>query len=321
MDHEEGKNFERAAVVLAHYLTLRPSPERLGEAWYRLGVAYQALHNTAQSAVSFRYCIGAPPGPFAFRARYHLAMIASQEGHPAEAEETLRQNLDLMRVVPDTEAHEKSLFAIADLLSNRGAYSTAADYWEKALELYPGNPDVASARFRLAECYYHLAQIELQNARPGGASMRHNLLQYNLWLEKGAAQYQKVADDLDALRASRALSEPEKTLFMESLFGVANCRFDLGAHQESIRLDEAIRLYDSLANRYQHQVEGLAAVKQLWYCYLVAVPADTDKARATVKRAAIMLKDLDERTFRGRPEMQNRAVWEEWLRTAEKQMQ
>ncbi|HEV3116336.1 MAG TPA: hypothetical protein VGY58_04740, partial [Gemmataceae bacterium] len=91
-DYADGQDFEDAAAVLGRYLTLAPPPEKLAEAWYRLGQAMQALaeacqhlghtmegiEKTAQAVRSFNNCIGSPSSSFAFRARYELALIEVQ---------------------------------------------------------------------------------------------------------------------------------------------------------------------------------------------------------------------------------------------------
>jgi tetratricopeptide (TPR) repeat protein len=313
----QGQDYGRAVAVLERYLTLRPPLERQGEAWYRLGEAHQALNNTAVAVVSFQRCLGYP-GPFAYRARYQLAMGELTQGNTRDAEDALMHNLELMGVEPDREAHEKTLYALANLLFLRGEYRIAAQRWEQALTLYPTNAGAFSARYRLGDCYRHLADIELKNTSPNEplwqVGRAHSYRQYNQWLEKSAAQYQKLADDLEARQAAAPLPEAEAALLRQSLFALAADRFDLGSY------DEAIRLYNNLAHRYQHQVEGLWAVKQLWFCYIVPNPPDTEKAQATLQRAHILLNNLEDTAFQGRPEMESRAAWDRWLKEADEQL-
>src|SRR5207253_6416631 len=104
------------------------------------------------------------------------------------------------------------------------------------------------------------------------------------------------------------LSSDDNRLLLEALFGVANCRFDLAAY------DEAIRLYNDLKSRYQHQVEGLVALRQLCRCYLLLEKPRLDNAEATLKAAGELLTSLDDTALRGGPELQTREGWEKWLR-------
>ncbi|HEV3083495.1 MAG TPA: tetratricopeptide repeat protein [Gemmataceae bacterium] len=317
LDYREAQDFNSVVTVLDRYVSLGPAPEKLGEAWYWLGEAHQALEHAVAAMTNYKSCIGAPASPFAFRARYELAMIALQQGHAAEAEEMLRHNLDLMRREPDPEAHEKTLYAMADLLYRRGDFGLAAFHWEQALPQYPHNPGVFTARYRLATSYYRRAQAEVKNLPLYGDGSRYQKQQYHGWLEKAAANYQKLADDLETRRVQARLSADENAILAQALFGVANCRFDLGDY------DRAIRLYDSLANRYQHQVEGLIAARRLFWCYLGNFDQDPQhyKAQASLERVQVLLNSLDDKAWVGRSDLvEGRPAWEKWLKENQEQL-
>src|SRR5437879_8944442 len=118
---------------------LRPAMQAWAAACQRLAHTMEGIEKTAQAVRSFNNCIGSPPSPFAFRARYELAMIAVQENATVKAEEFLQHNLKLMLKERDSEAHEKSLFALAEIQYKREDWATAAENWEKALAFYPSN--------------------------------------------------------------------------------------------------------------------------------------------------------------------------------------
>lgn len=312
-----GQDFEHGIRVLERFVQQPPSAERLSEAWYRLGQAHQALkHETAASA-AFRRCIEIP-GPFGYRARYELAVIKRDRGHRAEAEDILKQNLDLMRVDTERVAHERSLFALAELLYLRGAYHLAAERWEQALTLYPTNANAALARFRMGECYRLLADVELVGLQPEEkftVSLRaHYRQQYSVLLQRAAANYQKLTDDLEARSATTPLTPAETAIYRQAMLARADCRFNLG------QFDEAVRLYDQIATRCRRDVDGLLALRELWRCYAVQIQKDrnnVDLARATLERIRITLNSLDDSAFQDRPEAQRRAAWEKWLTDSE----
>ncbi|HMC90219.1 MAG TPA: hypothetical protein VKI17_11755, partial [Gemmataceae bacterium] len=154
-DYREGKDLVHQANVLHSYLTQHPPAARLSEAWFRLGEAHQALGFGREAAESYKNCVGCP-GPYAFAARYQLALIQIEQRNPVEAEEMLRQNLELMRVETDRAAHEKTIYAYASLLCLRRDFRAAAQRWEQALKEYPGNADALTARYWLGECYRQL---------------------------------------------------------------------------------------------------------------------------------------------------------------------
>jgi tetratricopeptide (TPR) repeat protein len=317
-DYLLGHDFVRAVPVLERYIKLPPPAERLGQAWYRLGEAHQALRNRVAASESFRTCIGLP-GPFAYRARFQLAQAESEQGHLADAEEGLRHNLDLInRNGVDPEAHEKSLYALAALVFQRGDYRAAASYWELALPQYPAAAGAWEARFKLGTCYRRLADLESQSLRPGEASVPtsqdHYRKHFFIWLEKAGAQFQKLTDDLQARQKAEPLTAAEATLLRDASFALAECRF------EQRHYDEAIRLYNGLAQRYRNQVDELIAIKQIYRSYVVPYPPDLDKARATLQRAHFTLNSMEDSAFTGRPGDHSKKAWEKWLKDAQQEL-
>jgi tetratricopeptide (TPR) repeat protein len=312
-DYAQGQDFNHAITALEQVLKLNPPLERQNEIWYRLGEAHQALHHTDAAAKAFRNCIGGN-GPFAFRARYQLSLMDK----PADAEAALLQNLDLMRLEPDREAEEKTLYRLAYLLYQRGDYRMAAQRWEQALRDYPANAGANLARYRLGDCYRQLAELENRNRGPSApfrdVTDGHHYKQYVYWQKKAEANYLKLVDDLEALQAARGLAEADATMLRQARFALADCEFDSG------NFDEAIRLYNNLARQYQNQVDGLRAVRSLYQCFVVRIPPDPINAHATLQRAREMLNNLDDNAFAGQPPSQGRAAWEMWLREQSKSL-
>src|SRR5262249_4862403 len=137
--------------------------EKLGEAWFRLGEAHHVLHNDTAAKLSLHKCIESE-GPFAFRARYQLAVSDFERGNLADAEAKLSQSLNLLRGEKG-EAHEHTLYLLAEVLFQTGNYRPAALRWEEALAFYPTSSNALKARFLLSECYQRLADVEAQSLR------------------------------------------------------------------------------------------------------------------------------------------------------------
>jgi len=310
----QGQDYDHVVGTLDQIIKLQPALERLSEAWFRLGEAHQALRHDLLAIGSFKNCI-VYPGPFAYRARYELALWQVDNKHHAEAIEQLQQNLELMRSDPDREAQEKSLYLLADTYYRTGDYRSATDWWETALTLFPANLNVLAARLRLGDCYSRLAYVEqqIQLSDPpfyNGARPQYHK-QHLRYLEQAAANFQKVADDLEAQRAVNALNEGESEFLMLALFRLADTRSELGETRQ------AIYMYDSLASRYQQQYEGLTAIRQLFLCQ--AALTDQGKtyvkeAHDTLKRGKQILNQLPDAIFKGRPESETRPAWENWLK-------
>jgi tetratricopeptide (TPR) repeat protein len=310
--YRQGQDHVHTVSVLERFLQLSAPPERLGEGWYRRAEAHQALHEELAAQAAYRHCIEYP-GPFAFRARYELALAQIARGDLDEAERALQHNLELMHLAPDGEAHEKTLFAYGGLLARQGNYLNASLRLEEALERYPGSRAATTARRQLSNSYYALAERERQYSQLGHSApnaQQHHRDQHRIWLEKAAASYQKLEDDLQAQRATRPLTPAEETLLREAAFAVGDCRFDLGTNH----YEEAIRIFEVLAGRYHKRVEGLHALARVMNCYWAQ--QRPEMARATLDRIHTALQEMDDKAFDGPPGTMTRAKWEEWLRDA-----
>ncbi len=306
--HEDAQ----AARVLERFLQ-QEAGQRHGEGWYRLAETRRALHEPAGALDAYRRCLEFP-GKFANRARYRLAVADIERGRVAEAEKALHENLERLERDPDPEAHEQTLFALAGLLFQGRNYLIASLRLEEALERYPASVEAVVARRQLADCYRRLAAQEgahLQlTERSTADAQLHYRNQYRLWLEKAAANYQKLEDDLLAREAAGPLSPAEAMQLRDASFSVAECRFDLGTNG----YEEAIRLYEALAKRYEKRVEGLNALVQITRCYWIK--NDTERARDTLLRIRTALAEIDDATLQNSPGAWTRKRWEEWLQEA-----
>lgn len=307
--YSQGQDPGRALNALEHFVGLdKVSPERLGEAWFHIGRLHQEMKHDMSAGAAFRRCIEYA-SPFAFRARYHLALAQIERQDLDEAEAHLLQNLQLMQSAPDPEAHEKTLYALANLLFRRGNYAQAARRLQEALERYPANAEALKARFQLARACRFLADQEtrqLSLSEPATPEARtHYQRQARKWLELAAINFLKIADDLAARAQSTRLNADEETTYRQASFGVADCRFAQG------QFDEALRLYEILAGRYHHQVDGLIALWHVWRCWWVK--SEPDRARQTHGRIAAMVKEMDAAAFDGSSEVRTRHWWEKWL--------
>jgi tetratricopeptide (TPR) repeat protein len=319
----QGQDFRHAIDVYQRLTQLHPSAARLSEAWYRLGEAYQALHEDQSAERAYEICIQTG-APFNNRALYQRALVEARRENAAGAEEMLAQLLQLLEaagVELDRETHEKTLYALADLAFLRRDFTSAAQRWEQALKLYPADPAAWTARYRLGQAYRSLADRQAQN--PGMIGSPGPRPRYRGWpglsLEQAAAHFQKLVDDLQARQAAAPLQETDAKLLRQARFALGDCRFDLGLYTE------AIPVYISLDNQCQHQVEGLLAQKQLYLCYLASMSPDKPQeslglASKTLERMRTLLDQLDHAAFQGRPEEESQQVLERWLKSEEQRL-
>jgi tetratricopeptide (TPR) repeat protein len=228
------------------------------------------------------------------------------EGKLDDAELELKQNLKLLEIYPDPEAHEITLFMLADLYYHRGNFRFATMRYQEALDQYPNNPATITARWRLAECYRKLAQQE--TSRPSYP----NVNMFHLWMQMAKANYEKLVDDLTGLQARGLLKLHDEKILHQAEFMVAECCFELE------QFAEAARIYDILADRERYRVDGLTALKQSYRCYMAL--HEPEKARTALDRLRETLRVLDDNLFKGQPDDMNRKAWLKWLEWAEKQL-
>jgi TolA-binding protein len=309
-----GQDQAPALAGLSRLLEVETDPSRLGEGWFLLAQLEQDRGKKAAARAAYHKCVEHPT-LFAFRARYQLALDQIEEGKLDEAEASLKQNLDLMREIPEEEAYEKTLFSLSGLLYHRGDYRTAALRLQEVLDRYPNNPRTTQARLQLSECYRQLAVQANHLLKPGQKltleARTHYREQYRLFLEKAAAAYEKLVEELAARAETGSLAASESSMLNQAAFALADCRFDLGDYKE------ALKIYDFLAQRHPKKPEQLTALSQLWRCYWAL--DQVDKARQIAQQVAAALKELDETTFKNQQDHPIRKEWQQWLDWAAKQ--
>lgn len=320
----EAQDHAQAVTVLGQLLSLNPSADKLNEIWYRLGEAHARLGDDTTAEGYFEKSFSTP-GRFKQLAGLHWALLEKRkvekhqegvgQGSLERAEQILEQTLQGLKP-EDGQVYEKALFEMADLLYLRAKWSEAARTWEQALKLHPGSVHALAARFRLAQCYQRLADVEfeIQKSRSKIWTDMNSLAVYHKrhWmnLQQAAAHYEKVIDDLLARRAMKPLPPVEAAMLVKALFNKAACRFDLGQY------DEAVQIYNRLATDYQKQVEGLKALQELYRCHMISSPPNLEGAYASVSRAREMMETMGDDAFKGFPN-QSREAFERYLKDAE----
>jgi hypothetical protein len=306
----EGRDRDRAVHTLERFVQLPAAPgDHLGQGWYLLGEAHRLLGNEVMAQAAYQKCIEYP-GSYAFRARYELAQAKIEQKSYDDAEAELIDNFRL--APPGSEAHEKSLITLAMLQFQRHKYSDAIRHLQKALDLYPANAATPRLRLYFAQCCRYLAEQANEHISPSERTSPEEQKHYRderiKQVERAALQYQKLAQDLEAISAKRALSSEEEATLRQSLFAYADCRFDLGRPEE---VREALRLYNQLADRYHGHVEELYALRHVWQCH--GVLSQPEQARTTLDRLATALKEMPAAAFDGTTEAATHVWWENWL--------
>jgi tetratricopeptide (TPR) repeat protein len=314
----QGRQHLQAAATLQRFLGIATDPQRLGEGWFTLAETYRTLEDDTAARAAFRKCIEYP-SPFAFRARYQLAMGDIEQARNdhdqaklEDSERALQHNLDLMRFAPDHEAYEKTLIALADLAIGRGHFRLASVRLHEVIDRYPGSSQSLRIRKQLADCYRRLAAQEDQNTRSGSLlspeAERRYRDQGGLWLQKAAAHYQKLADDLTAKDSTARLTDEESAVLQQALTGAAECHF-FQRH-----FPQAIGFFEKIAARYPRQGESLKALQMITVCYWSQ--KNQAQARETIQRIRKALQELPDDAFTSQPALPTRRDWERWVEWA-----
>lgn len=320
------RDYKQAAANLERYLKLvtdnvtqaRSASEgtqdifssaHIGEAWYLLGEVRRLGGAPAAAIEAYHKCIELPT-PFAFRARFQLAMAAIAKGQLDDAESILTTNLKLMVKTPDPEAREKTVFALSDLLYRQHSYRLASRTLEDALMHFPENSDSIRARYQLADCYRQLAVQAYRNYED--LLPQHNLLpgnldrqqkEYQSYFQKATDEFHKLGELIEKDPAARARLSAEQQVQVP--FNEADCLFKRGRYQD------ALKIYERLAIRFPQRPEGLEALGGTARCY--AALGDMPHFRQRVDNISQVLpatRGLDQASRQG---------WEKWLTQVRRQ--
>jgi tetratricopeptide (TPR) repeat protein len=325
----QGEDWERGAVLLQRFLERNPGPERQGEGWFLLADAYRHLNQQDAAIIAYTKCIEFRT-PFAYRAKYHLALAAIEKNKIDEAEEILTENLKNLRRTDqnrDQEAYEKSLFTLGDLLYRRKEYKKVVQHLEEGVGRFPANPEATRAHYQLADSYRLLASQE-HIAKTMHSTMSEKtrdafLTEHIRWLKKAAKEFDDLAQDL---KSGNHRGHLPPDVEIQIPFIAANCYFNAGEY------DKALERFTLLAAQYHRQgVAGVLALEGAVRVHAaragrmsatLAVP-DSQEARARVQAAweqeMLMKRRLEEirAALPTLPE-KDRPVWEKWLQDAGK---
>ncbi len=320
------QDFPRAGVVLDKFVQLDKNEKRLAEAWLSLAEAHLAQGNKDKAWAAYYKCTEFPATPFAYRARYQLALEEIDKKNYPQALDILKQNLGSSSPQMDREAHENSLYKYARLLLQLQIYDKAVIYLKEASQQYPNNPDVLGLRDQLGDCYRRLAEranVKL-NAAESEEAKTHHRRDRQQWLDQAGVTYQGIADELEGrFQTAKTLAPAELWLLRKALFGAAAVRFDMN------EFTEALRRYQVLQEKYRKKAEGLIACKHIWECVgvMVETPEQTMLARtaalAAWKQAQADLEAMpaDSPDFTGAMGVWTKEQWQIWLRWVGDQLQ
>jgi tetratricopeptide (TPR) repeat protein len=235
------------------------------------------------------------------------AYIAKGPENFGKAENVLLSVLEGNRLVtPEAAEFRESLFELAQLYYRTGRYEEAISRLEEMTNRYPTDDRMPRLVFLMADSYRKSAQLldaRVASASSGGgtasdvaqaaAERRTRLGKAREMYDKSIDLYQAPSTDLDRL------------YFKLAHFYRADCVYDLGNYEE------AIRLYETAAFRFQDDASSLAAYVQIVnaYCALGKIP----EAKTANERAKWLLSRMPPDAFKDGSFSIPKDYWEQWL--------
>lgn len=302
--YRKGKDLPKAQECLLKFINSAGTDNRLGNALYQLGDVQKESGSIDEAKNSYLTSLKYR-GPHTYNARYQLALIHIEKNELDQAEETLEQNLQLLRFDPDTDAQEKSLFAIGSIFFQRKNYRMVVRRYEEALERFGKNNQAVRARLQLAEAYRQLANQEQQNFILGekttDETKTHYQAEHRKWLQKSAETYQDLEQLADSPLGITQLSEEERLLIP---LLAAECKFNMGQYEA------AMLIYSRLATKTRGKKEMLHALGGMVRCHSALGQFDLVSQRLAELKS--QLNEMDDSV---------RKEWEPWLAIASKPIQ
>jgi tetratricopeptide (TPR) repeat protein len=278
-----GQNYPDAVLHFEDYLKNEPQRRRPA-ALVGLGQAFLALDRRDDALSALRECMDFYPRSVAsFEARLVAAKAHVAKGDGQAAEALLRENLNGEVLTPQSKEWRESLFALGELLESMGRYDEAIDRLDEAVARYPDVRRDIDARYLIGECYRKAAKAPQAKVLAATSETTRALhrKQAEQLLEKAVASYQQAQAALNRRQERSELAPLEKAVLRNSYFLVGATLFELGRHEE------AIRVYSVATNRYQHDPEVLDAFVQIANCQRrLGRPIE---ARGAIQQAKVVL--------------------------------
>ena len=324
--YDRAGSLRQVINALELFAAENPGDGQTPEALLRLGRAYQAagLFDKAIGAFQrnqFRY----PQSLAASRSGVPLAQAYIAKGPDSypKAESALLATLGSQLITPEAAEFRDALFELAQLYYRTGRYEEAVGRLEELTERYPKEERMGQLLFLMADSYRKSAALlkDVKEARAATATASAAPLPADPAAAASlASQAEAAAAKRERLnkarqRYDRAIEQfrvdpPQRDLDKLYLklahFYRADCMYDNGNYEE------AVRLYDAAALRYQDDPSALAAYIQIVNAY--SALGKTDEAKTANERAKWLLRKMPPDAFKDAQLSMPREYWDDWLK-------
>lgn len=308
--------------AFAEYVQTRPDDVRAIEARYRLARVNQARGEYAAAAELFEKIQELEPtSVWAYRSYVPLSQCLMLSGAEHAAERAEAKLLDVLEgglFEPDAIEFRAALIELGLLYRRMARYPESIERLSAAITRFPELERDPQLLFALADANRGSAtQIadSLRGTLPRSEQVRLSTLREER-LVMAMGQYDLVAQALETGEKRR--TDLEKLIRRNAMFYRGDCAYDLGRHlhgRDEARAQtyfaEAIRFYDSAAQRYADDASSLVAMVQIVNCH--AALGNWREAKTAQARARSRLNELPPEAFESAELPMSRSHWEEWL--------
>ena len=291
---------------LVRFLDGPAKDKRRPQALLRLGQAHAADGEYETAIGWFRQLAEEFPSlPETSRGRllHADALLAQGESRYEEGLALLEELLATGGVGPESPVYRDALFALTDLLYQRGEYGKAIRRVQDALELYPDDPERHRLRFLLADAHRQSALALRTEPEPD----RTRALEAERRLDRAADEFGAFLADTRERQADVAGLDVLRRL---ALLYRADCLYERNTPDA---LEEALSLYRQAAALYQSEPAALSAQVQISNIQL-RQGRSVEAARA-LEHARWLMRGMPDAAFEG---ALSRAAWDEFLTAASK---
>ena len=316
--YDHAANLASVISALELFVAERPDDALASDAMLRLGRAYQAAGQFVKAIAAFqrnqfRYANSLA----ASKSAVPLAMAYIAQGQPgyAKAESVLKSVLENNPLLtPEAEEFKQALFELANLYYRTGRFEEAVTRLEELTARYPNDERLGQLLFLMGDSYRKSAILldkpntelaSLDSGRRAAMDLAEAATARKDRLEKADALFGRV---VDLYRTTPPRTDVDRLYNKLSHFYRADCTYDLGQY------DEAIRLYDAAAFRYQDDPSSLAAYVQIVNAYYAL--GKPDEAKAANERAKWLLKRIPASAFEDGTFAMPKEYWENQLKWA-----
>jgi len=306
--YEKGGKRLRSIEVLEKMIHDWPQHSGVAEAVYLLGKAYQALGQYSRAAEYYQRAVTeygrttSGKSSMVPLARCYMLMSPPQ---PQQAEAVLRSIVDdtsnQQLFTPEAWEFRSALFLLGRLHYLQGDYRLAISRLEEALQRYEDDSRCGQALFIMAQSYRAIAaQFESQMQQTEDRVLIEKL--QARWREHMQRAYQLYDRTITFYESHPSADELSASYVKLGCLYSADCQYDLGNYEASIRL------YEKVADRYERQPVSLAAYVQIINAYQRL--GQRERIKAALQRMSWLLRNMPEGCFEG---MFDRQFWQDWI--------